>query len=213
MALRIRCRPNRIRQVATALARRRDTIWVDILGGGDEVSAVFFLDSPQRRNSLLLQDLPATDAVDSWTAHTLLRVFPETLRWNAGLLTPEEAARLAPEPVRAAPAPAAIDGTLIAALAEDCRMTYTDLAARAGTTALAARRRLDTLVRGNVVRLATEIDPALLGAHSEALLWLDNDFLVTTIGALGAITATDTTPILATAKRTGLARPWSTVLS
>ncbi|HEY3609492.1 MAG TPA: AsnC family transcriptional regulator, partial [Pseudonocardiaceae bacterium] len=34
IALRIRCRPNKIRQVASALAQRSDTVWVDILGGG-----------------------------------------------------------------------------------------------------------------------------------------------------------------------------------
>ncbi|MFF4575885.1 Lrp/AsnC ligand binding domain-containing protein [Streptomyces sp. NPDC001410] len=39
-------------------------------------------------------------------------------------------------------------------------------------TALTARRRLDALVRGQVVRLATELDLSLLGAHAEALLWI-----------------------------------------
>ncbi|MFJ9369858.1 Lrp/AsnC family transcriptional regulator [Nocardia sp. NPDC101769] len=247
--LRIRCRPNRIRQVAAALARRRDTIWVDILGGGDEISAVFFLADPESRNNLLLRDLPATDAVDSWTAYTLLRVFHTTFRWNAGLLTPEEAAHLGPVPRTERPAPLDIDDALIAALTEDGRITYTDLAGHVGISALAARRRLDALVRGNVIRLATEIDLALLGAHAEALLWISvrpsalettaetladhphvrfvaattgpanllvalattdlagiYTFLTTTLGALSGITAIDTTPILATAKRTGLAR-------
>jgi hypothetical protein len=55
VALRIRCRPNKVRQVAQALARRPDTVWVDILGGGDEISPVFFLEGPEARNSLLLR--------------------------------------------------------------------------------------------------------------------------------------------------------------
>ncbi|OLZ69025.1 AsnC family transcriptional regulator [Streptomyces sp. IMTB 2501] len=249
IALRIRCRPHRIRQVARALARRADTVWVDILGGGDEVCAVFFLDGPEARNALLLRDLPATDAVHSWTAHTLLRVFPTAFRWTAGLLSPEEADRLVPAAPTARPEPLDLDRALIATLAEDGRSTYTELARRAGTTALTARRRLDVLVRGQVVRLATEVDLALLGAHAEALLWItaqpgalqetaetvaghpqvrftaattgpanllaavaaaDLDalyaFLVTVIGPLGGITGIDTTPLLATAKRTGLTR-------
>ncbi|MEU5534403.1 Lrp/AsnC family transcriptional regulator [Streptomyces sp. NPDC020362] len=177
MALRIRCRPNKIRQVAHALARRTDTVWVDILGGGDEISTVFFLDGPDARNALLLRDLPATDAVGSWTSHTLLRVFPTAFRWTAGLLSAEELARLAPDPTpppapTAPPASLDIDSALIAALTEDGRATYSDLARRAGTTALTARRRLDALVRGRVLRLATEVDLALLGAHAEALLWI-----------------------------------------
>ncbi|MCZ0992078.1 AsnC family transcriptional regulator [Streptomyces noursei] len=251
LALRVRCRPHKIRHVAHALARRTDTVWVDILGGGDEISTIFFLDGPDARNTLLLRDLPATDAVDSWTSHTLLRVFPTAFRWTAGLLAPEEQARLTPEPPppTAPPAPLDLDTALIAALTEDGRATYTELARRAGTTALTARRRLDALVRGQVVRPATEIDLALLGAHAEALLWIavrpgalqetarilavhpqvrfcaattgpanlvvalaaaDLDalytFLTDAVGPLSGVTALDTTPLLATVKRTGLIR-------
>ncbi|MEY9872124.1 DNA-binding Lrp family transcriptional regulator [Streptacidiphilus sp. MAP12-33] len=185
LVLRIRVRPNRIRQVAQALARRGDTVWVDILGGGDEISTVFFLEGADARNTLLLRDLPATDAVGSWTAHTLLRVFPTAFRWTAGLLSPAELAELAalaPDSEPHAPrsphapltpyAPLAADAALIAALAEDGRATYADLARRAGTTALSARHRLEALVQGQVLRLATELDLALLGAQTEALLWL-----------------------------------------
>lgn len=259
IALRIRCHPNKIRQVASALARRADTIWVDILGGGDEISAIFFLDSPEARNSLLLRDLPTTPAVLSWTAHTLLRVFPDAFRWTAGLLTTEESARLSPElaaqhPVH--PARLDIDNALVECLVEDCRISYTDLARRIGVTALTGRRRLNALVSGNVIRLATEVDLALLGARVEALLWISVQpgaleetaetlaahpqvrfvgaitgpanllvalaavdlnavyaFLVTTIGSLNGITAIDTTPLLATAKRTGLIRRPSLVPS
>jgi DNA-binding Lrp family transcriptional regulator len=157
MALRIRCRPNRIRQVANALARRGDTIWVDILGGGDEISAVFFLDGPDARNALLLRDLPATDAVRSWTAHTMLRVFPAAFRWTGGLLSAEEIARLTP------------------------------VAATVGPTNL-------------LVALAVTDQDAVYG------------FLVDTIGPLHGITAIETTLLLATAKRTGLARRSSRLL-
>ncbi|MFC9932292.1 Lrp/AsnC family transcriptional regulator [Streptomyces sp. NPDC127190] len=252
VALRIRCRPNKIRQVAQALARRPDTVWVDILGGGDEISTIFFPEGAEARNNLLLRDLPATDAVGSWTAHTLLRVFPTAFRWTAGLLSPAELAELAPALLKT---PAAsytqvdVDTALIAAVTEDGRATYTDLARRAGTTALTARRRLEALVEGQVLRLATELDLALLGAQTEALLWIAVQpgalqetartlsthphvrfcaattgpanlvvavaaanldalytFLTDTVGPLDGVTAIDTTPLLATVKRTGLIR-------
>ncbi|MFJ9870105.1 Lrp/AsnC family transcriptional regulator [Streptomyces sp. NPDC101165] len=251
IALRIRCRPNKILQVAHALARRSDTVWVDILGGGDEISTIFFLAGPEARNTLLLRDLPATEAVGTWTSHTLLRVFPTAFRWTAGLLSPDELAQLTPEPTppTAPPAAADIDSALITALTEDGRATYTDLARRADTTALTARRRLDALVRGQVIRPATELDLALLGAHAEALLWIAVRpgalqetaqtlsahphvrfcaattgpanlvvalaaadlgalymFLTDSVGPLDGVTAIDTTPLLATVKRTGLIR-------
>ena len=50
--------------------------------------------------------------------------------------------------------------------------SYTGLATRADTTALTARRRLEALVGGQVLRLATEVDLARLGIRTEALLWI-----------------------------------------
>lgn len=253
LALRIRARPDKVRGVAGALARRPDTIWVDILGGGDEISAVFFLENAEARNALLLRDLPATDAVHAWNSYTLLRVFPTAFRWTGGLLTAQETAGLSPvaqAPRQGRPpARTALDSLLINALIEDGRAGYTELAHRVGSTALTVRRRLEALFRDQVLRPATEVDLALLGVHAEALLWIsvqpgaleatalaltehphvrfaaattgpsnllialaatDLDalytFLTTTIGPLEQITAVETTPLLATAKRTGLIR-------
>ncbi|MFK4272746.1 Lrp/AsnC family transcriptional regulator [Streptomyces milbemycinicus] len=174
LALRIRCRPQHIRTVAAALARRPDTVWVDILGDGNEISTVLFLQGPEARNTLLLRDLPATDAVTSWTSHTLLRVFPVAFGWTGGLLTQAETDALCLRPPTPPPGPLALDDTdhaLIQALYADGRATYTDLARRAHTTPLAARRRTERLI-GRAVRLATEVDLALLGIGADALLWI-----------------------------------------
>ncbi|MEV5281351.1 Lrp/AsnC family transcriptional regulator [Streptomyces sp. NPDC051993] len=174
LALRIRCKPDRIGAVAATLARRPDTLWVDVLGGGDEICTILFLDGPDARNNLLLRDLPATPAVQSWTSHVLLRVFPAAFDWSGGLLSEAELTSLRPDmpavDTRLALQP--VDHQLITALIEDGRASYTDLARRADTTALTARRRLEALVGGQVLRLATEVDLARLGIRIEALLWI-----------------------------------------
>ncbi|MFE9559015.1 Lrp/AsnC ligand binding domain-containing protein [Streptomyces sp. NPDC006703] len=174
LALRIRCKPDRIGTVAATLARRPDTLWVDVLGGGDEVCTILFLDGPDARNNLLLRDLPATPAVQSWTSHVLLRVFPAAFDWSGGLLSEAELTSLRPDmpAVDTRPALQPVDHQLITALIEDGRASYTDLARRAETTALTARRRLEALVGGQVLRLATEVDLARLGIRTEALLWI-----------------------------------------
>ncbi|MFI1789655.1 Lrp/AsnC family transcriptional regulator [Streptomyces olivaceoviridis] len=174
LALRIRCRPNRISAIAATLARRPDTLWVDVLGGGDEICTILHLDGPDARNNLLLRDLPATPAVRSWTSHVLLRVFPAAFDWSGGLLTEAELAGLRPNPPAAPARPVLqpLDHRLIRALTEDGRASYTDLARRVGTTALTARRRVEALVGGQVLRLATEVDLARLGVRAEALLWV-----------------------------------------
>lgn len=174
MALRIRCRPTRIRAIAAGLARRPDTMWVDILGGGDEISSVLFLDGPQARTSLLLRDLPATSDVQSWDAYDLMKVFPAGFAWSAGLLTTDQFESLAPlsrEPVGTPPIEP-LDDALIDQLALDARAGYGELAARLGTSASTVRRRLDLLVSGHTVRLACEVDLRLLGIDADALLWL-----------------------------------------
>ncbi|MEV5943993.1 Lrp/AsnC family transcriptional regulator [Streptomyces sp. NPDC051994] len=174
LALRIRCKPDRIGAVAATLARRPDTLWVDVLGGGDEICTILFLDGPDARNNLLLRDLPATPAVQSWTSHVLLRVFPAAFAWSGGLLSEAELTSLRPDmpAVHTRLALQPVDHQLITALIEDGRASYTDLARRADTTALTARRRLEALVGGQVLRLATEVDLARLGIRIEALLWI-----------------------------------------
>ncbi|MEY9844222.1 Lrp/AsnC family transcriptional regulator [Streptacidiphilus sp. MAP5-3] len=174
MALRIRCRPSRIRTLAAALARREDTVWVDILGGGDEISSVLFLDGPQARTSLLLRDLPATAAVQSWDACDLLKVFPAGFAWSAGLLPQDQFDALAPfahEPA-AAPELQPLDQELVEQLTADARAGHSELADRLGTSASTVRRRLDLLLSAHMVRLACEVDLGLLGVGSEALLWI-----------------------------------------
>jgi DNA-binding Lrp family transcriptional regulator len=174
MTLRIRCRPRRIKAIAAGLARRPDTVWVDILGGGDEISSVLFLDGPQARTSLLLRDLPATADVRSWDAYDLMKVFPAGFSWSAGLLTTDQSDALNPilrEP-RDVPEIRPLDNALIDQLAADARAGYGDLATRLGTSAANVRRRLDLLVSGHMVRLACEVDLRLLGIEAEALLWI-----------------------------------------
>ena len=174
MALRIRCRPSRIKAIAAGLARRTDTIWVDILGGGNEISSVLFLDGPQARNSLLLRDLPATADVLSWDAHDLLRVFPAGFTWSGGLLTTEQfdaMSSYAHDPVDA-PEIQPFDEALIDQLTINARAGYSELATLLDTSASTVRRRLELLLSAHLVRLACEVDLGLLGIASEALLWI-----------------------------------------
>ncbi|MBR7830691.1 Lrp/AsnC family transcriptional regulator [Actinospica sp. MGRD01-02] len=149
-------------------------MWVDILGGGNEISSVLFLDGPDARNALLLRDLPATADVLSWDAYDLMKVFPAGFAWSGGLLTSDQTEMLRPYPEEPADTPTIqpIDDALIDRLAINSRAGYSELAAQLDTSASTVSRRLETLVAAHVVRLACEVDLSLLGIRSEALLWI-----------------------------------------
>ncbi len=173
LVLRVRCRPNRVTEVADVMARRPDTVWVDILGG-DEVCTVHFLDGPQARTDLLLRQLVATLSVTSWTFHEFLRIFPTAFTWSGGILTEEQARTLSPElPLITEPIPIReVDQALIRALIHDSRAPYRDLAQRAKVSPVTARHRVEALVAAGTIRLATEVDLTLLGIRAEALVWM-----------------------------------------
>jgi DNA-binding Lrp family transcriptional regulator len=174
LVLRIRCRPGRIKAIAAGLARRPDTIWVDILAGGNEISSVLFLDGAAARNSLLLRDLPVTADVLSWEAYDLMRVFTAGFTWSAGLLTTEQFDAMASHTRDPAAAPEIqpVDEALIDQLAINARADYGELAALLRTSASTVRRRLELLLPAHMIRLACEVDLSLLGIASEALLWI-----------------------------------------
>ncbi|MFJ6457114.1 Lrp/AsnC family transcriptional regulator, partial [Paenarthrobacter sp. NPDC091669] len=174
MALRIRCSPSRVGVIAAGLSRRPDTVWVDILGGGNEISTALFLKGTQSRNALLLRDLPSTADVLSWDAYDLMRVFPASFSWNHGLLTTEQSdaiSQTSSDPAETCEIQQ-LDEALIDQLSINARASYNTLATNLNTSASTVRRRLELLQSTNMIRLACEVDLALLGATTEALLWI-----------------------------------------
>ncbi|MGA4837592.1 Lrp/AsnC family transcriptional regulator [Streptomyces sp. G45] len=72
--------------------------------------------------------------------------------------------------VAAAPTPA--DGDLLAALQRDGRASLSDLARATGWSAATVARRLADLQAGGALFFDVELDPALLGVTTQAMLWM-----------------------------------------
>ena len=96
-AVRIRCTPDAATPVATALAKRPDTGWVQLTSGGTEISCMVNAHDEQRRAALLLEQLPASSRIVALEAFCLLHVFTSATSAAPGAegLTPEEVDRLA----------------------------------------------------------------------------------------------------------------------
>jgi DNA-binding Lrp family transcriptional regulator len=176
--VRLTAAPGSALAVARALARRPDTAWVRLTSGGTEIVAVVHTDpdAPGDPHALLLHDVPRTAAVTAVSAHLLLHLHlggPTGWGARAAALDPDQQARLRPAPAAAGdPAPDPADGRLLAALLHDGRTPWTELAAAAGVSAATARRRVAALRASGVLFFDVEIDDALFGVTTQALLWL-----------------------------------------
>ncbi|MEU0730492.1 Lrp/AsnC family transcriptional regulator [Streptomyces sp. NPDC006140] len=185
--LRLTADPETAPDLAHALVRRPDTSWVYLTGGGTEIVAV--LETPlgtAHGHSLLLHELPPSAGLTAVSAHQLLHTY---LGWRtpwrmvASALTPRQQRMMgragvtghggAPPPegygrVRLSPA----DHALLDALRRDGRAAVAELAAGTGWSPATVSRRLDHLRACGTVFFDVEIDPALLGGHIKALLWM-----------------------------------------
>ncbi|MPY57583.1 Lrp/AsnC family transcriptional regulator [Streptomyces spongiae] len=181
----VRCAPGQARVTATALARRPDCVFAQVLTG--TLDCVGEIQCPRDRLAgLVMDELPGLPGVVEARTFPVLRHVRTIREWHAGLLTAEEIAALADgDPVAVDPATGDVlppvdvtrelsrpDRLLLLTLAEDGRCTYEELARVAGVSEATARRRLGALRREGRVRIRAVIEPALLGLPVEAVLWV-----------------------------------------
>ena len=171
--------PHQAQDVAHALARRNDTSWVKLASGGTEIVAIIHTPTgaTASSHSLLLRDIPRTASVTSVSAHYVLHTYfggPTAWRGRTGALDEKQQALLRP----ATPAPegdAAIteaDGPLLATLQHDGRAGHAELAAATGWTPATVTRRLAELRASGALFFDVELDVAVFGAGTQALLWM-----------------------------------------
>ncbi|MFD0274115.1 Lrp/AsnC family transcriptional regulator [Kitasatospora sp. NPDC127111] len=169
--------------IAVALARRPDTSWVRLTSGGTEIVAIIHTaPSGPDAHALLLRDIPRTAGITAVSAHHLLHTYlggPTAWRGRVDVLDEAQQARL-----RAGAGPAgtddggepylltAQDRALLAALREDARLGYADLAAATGISASTAVRRLGELRARGSLFFDVDVEPAVLGITVSALLWM-----------------------------------------
>jgi len=193
MLLRIRVLRGKVDVITSALAAREDIPFIDISAGGDEISAVL-LPSADPSDPPVFQQLPATNAVTSVTAQTVLHVYADSSDWRLDALTPDERAALTPAAPKAAPSGSAnrvLDGTdeaIASALEDDGRRSATAVAERTGIAESTVRRRLAALLSHRLLITEVAVDPRRLGLGVDAniLMEVPPDHLDATGRALAA---------------------------
>ncbi|MFH8935896.1 winged helix-turn-helix transcriptional regulator [Streptomyces griseosporeus] len=170
LLLRIRVLGARRDALAAALAARDDIPFIDLSASGDEILAVS-LTRPGTRDHLVFRELPATRAVTSVSADTILHLFAEAADWRHDVLTPDERAALTPARPPTPPAPDQADQAdrdILAALADDARAPAAAVAARTGRPESTVRRRIARLTATGLLRTHVVVDPRCLGLAIDA---------------------------------------------
>jgi DNA-binding Lrp family transcriptional regulator len=178
-AVRIRCVPDASMAVATALARRPDTAWVQLTSGGTEILCAIRSHSDRQRTALLLEQLPSSRRIVALEAYCLLHMFVTVSTGAPGpaeMLSPGEIARLRPPATVAVSQSGATlhdeDWELIRVLARDGRATYRQLAAKTNWHESTVRRRMDDLIASGVLYFDLDVDLGPLGIGTRAMLWM-----------------------------------------
>jgi DNA-binding Lrp family transcriptional regulator len=177
--VRLTATPRAAQEIARSLARRPDTSWVRLTSGGTEIVAIVQT-TPGSADShaLLLRDVPRTSGVTAVSAHYLLHLYlggGTAWRGRADALTAQQQDALRPAPAAGTERAVTLDDTdhrLLAALQHDGRTSYTDLAAVTGWSASTVTRRVEELRGQGVLFFDLEVDDALLGITTSALLWM-----------------------------------------
>ncbi|UXY23585.1 Lrp/AsnC family transcriptional regulator [Streptomyces cynarae] len=168
--LRIRVIGSKLDALTAALAARPDVPFIDVSASGDEILAVRWT-RPGTRDDLVFRELPATRAVTSVAADTVLHVFAEALDWRHDVLSAAERAALTP-PRRPGAATAGplddIDRDILAALEDDARAAAAAVAARTGHPESTVRRRIARLTGTGRLLTHVVVDPKRLGLLIDA---------------------------------------------
>jgi DNA-binding Lrp family transcriptional regulator len=187
--MRLTVNPRSAVEIAQSLVRRPDTSWVKLTSGGTEIIAIVNTSASSSSHSLLLRYVPRTANISSVSAHYLLHTYlGGATFWRGGSALKEEQVRMlmqsAKDVTDTSPRPDhqvtrgnrkasdEADHKLLMALAQDGRASLADLAAATGFSPVTVAHRLADLQASGAIFFDVEIDPALLGAPTQVLMWM-----------------------------------------
>lgn len=176
--VRLHCIPDGAEQLAEALAKRPDTLYVMLISAGTEVVCAMRPRSRKERDDLLFDRLQRTRQIATVTAQCLLHPFygasfGRLNKSNALTADQEAALRLpAPVPLDDPVTLDAADEALLATLHRDGRATFTELQRVTGQSESAVKRRITALRSAGVLYFDVQYNREPLGLGVGAMLWL-----------------------------------------
>jgi DNA-binding Lrp family transcriptional regulator len=201
--LALRCNPGHARMCSRAISGRPETMWSHMAAGTDDIVAEVNY-SPAQETTFLLEELPALPGLRSSATYPVLRYLRTAHQWRPGVLSDAECEALESGmpmgqrlQVGELEGLSSADRLMHAALVENGRRSYEELARLAGVSEVTARRRIDQMRQNGQLVVRAVVDPAVLGLPIKALIWVR-----TAPRELDALTAAvETTPRIRYASR------------
>ena len=159
--------PRATLRVAHTLAARPDVRFVCIVNGHNDIVCELIVRDRTHLANVLLVQLSAIDGVRSTSTAIVLRTYKTRDEWSRDLLADVGAGGFqSMTPGRPGPRHRPLDDLdqlLIAALREDGRRSYVDLAAELGISETAVARRLRALMEAGQLGVTAVVDPLIMG--------------------------------------------------
>lgn len=172
----MRCSPGQSHQVAESVAAHPQVRFVALVTGSVDVIAEVVLDSHECAATVIDETLGRLPGVVATETAFVMSTFTSVHDWGRHLLGDSQLAEELPQPEPTPPAPheafTPLERSILDALADNGRLSYTALASLCGVSESMARRRTEALVERGCLRFRTLVEPRLLGYDIEFDLWL-----------------------------------------
>ena len=158
----VTARPGRALAVAAELAGDAQSMTIDVAAGTRDLLVTAACADEADLASYLLDRVPHVPDVAAVRSHIVVRAYTEASRWRLRSLTREQEQGVAAtlptigESARVQVA-GPLDRALVAALSEDGRRSYGELAGLVGASESTVRRRINALIGSGVLRLRCEV--------------------------------------------------------
>lgn len=180
VVLHLRTAPGRAAEVADAIAQRTDVRFVALLAGREDIVCEMLVPDHAYLARVLLSEIRTDGWITQITTELVLRTFKTSYDWSRALLGDHAADLYRHEPVkprrrsqqeRRSPLDH-VDFVLMAALTENGRRSYADLAGELDMSETTVARRVSRLTSMNYMHIGTLVDPRALGYEIEAFIRL-----------------------------------------
>jgi DNA-binding Lrp family transcriptional regulator len=176
--VKVRCTPGSASAAARGLARWPETSFSYVLTGTADV-VVGLSCTNARLADLVATDIGSVPGILSASTATVLKYFRELHEWRPDVLDAAQNQRLQEDigttSARDGGPPTTLtetDRRLLTGLVADGRSSFEDLGRLAAVSLQTASRRVEQMRRDGVFTIRAVFDPAVLGLHTHALLWV-----------------------------------------